>query len=70
MHTKGIDVDLEMMAALAAAVLSQDFRGDFLVKQRLKWNQHVRRLEWEGQFHRMYRMSVTSFNKLLDLLWP
>ncbi len=36
----------------------------------LKWNQHARRLECEGQFHRMYRMSVASFNNLLDLLQP
>jgi len=70
MDTNGIDDDLEMIAALAAAVLSRNFRGDFVVRQRLKWNQHVRRLECEGQFHRMYRMSVASFNNLLDLLRP
>jgi hypothetical protein len=42
---KGIDDDFELIAAVAAAVLSRNFRGDFLVRQRLKWSQHVRRLE-------------------------
>jgi hypothetical protein len=30
MDTNGIDDDLEMIAALAAAVLSRNFRGDFV----------------------------------------
>jgi len=33
-----------MIAALAAAILSQNSCGDFLVRQCLKWTQHVRRL--------------------------
>jgi hypothetical protein len=51
--TKGIDDDFELIAAVAAVVLSQNFHGDFLVRQRLKWSQHVRRLEREGQFQKM-----------------
>jgi len=70
MDTNGIDDNLKMIAALAAAVFSRNFRGNFVVRQWLKWNQHARRLECEGQFHRMYRMSVASFNNLLDLLRP
>ena len=69
-RTKGIDDDFELIAAVAAAVLSRNFRGDFLVRQRLKWSQHVRRLEREGMFRKMYRMSVTSFDKLVNLLRP
>ncbi len=37
---KSIDDDFEIIAALAAAVLSKNFRGDFLVRQRLNWNEH------------------------------
>jgi hypothetical protein len=44
--TKGIYDDFEVIVAAAAAVLSQNYCGDFLVRQHLKWNQHVRRLEW------------------------
>jgi hypothetical protein len=68
--TKGIDDDFELIAAVAAAVLSRSFHGDFLVRHHLKWSQHVRRLEQEGLFQKMYRMSVTSFDKLVDLLQP
>ncbi len=68
--TKGIDDDFELIAAVAAAVLSRNFRGDFLVRQHLKWSQHVRRLEREGLFQKMYRISVTSFDKLVELLQP
>ncbi len=68
--TKGIDDDFELIAAVTVAVLSRNFRGDFLVRQRLKWSQHVRSLEREGQFQKMYRMSLASFDKLVDLLQP
>jgi hypothetical protein len=68
--TKVIDDVFVVIAAMAAAVLSHNFRGNFLVRQRLKWDQHVRQLEREEQFKRMYRVSLASFNKLIDLLWP
>ena len=35
---------------------------------RLNWNEHVQKLQHEGTFNRMYRMSLESFNKLVDLL--
>jgi hypothetical protein len=38
------------------------------MRQRLNWGQHVKRLEWEGQFQRIYRMSVSSFNKVSTCL--
>ncbi len=69
-ETKSIDDDFEIIAASAAAVLSKNFRGDFLVRQWLNWNEHVKRLERERQFQRMYGMSVASFKKLIDLLRP
>jgi len=68
--TKVINDDFVVIAAMTAAVLSHYFCGNFLVRQRLKWDQHVRQLELEGQFKRMYRMSLASFNKLIDLLLP
>ncbi len=46
-ETKSIDDDFDIIAALAAAVLDKNFRGGFLVRQRLNWNEHVKRLEWE-----------------------
>ncbi len=58
--TKGIDDDFELIAAVATAALSWNFCGDFFVRQHLKWSQHVRRFEREGQFMKMYRMSLAS----------
>jgi len=68
--TKVINDDFVVIAAMTASVLSHYFCGNFLVRQRLKWDQHVRQLEREEQFKRMYRVSLASFNKLIDLLWP
>jgi hypothetical protein len=65
-----MDDNFEVIAALAAAVLSTNFRGDFLVRQQLNWNEHVNRLQRERQFQKMYRMSVASFNKFIDFLQP
>ena len=35
---------------------------------RLNWSQHVQQLQHEGLFKQTYRMSLKSFNKLVDLL--
>jgi hypothetical protein len=64
------DTDFEIVAALAAAILSKRYRGDFIVRQRLNWDIHVKVLQHEGQFKKMYRMSLFSFNKLKNMLLP
>jgi hypothetical protein len=62
--------DFETVAAMAAVVLSQKFRGKFIVHQRLNWEHHVKFLIWEGQFKKMYGIMHTSFNKLLYMILP
>jgi len=64
------DDDFPIIAAMAAAVLSRIYRGDFVVRQRLNWNLHVKTLIREGLFKKMYRMSPSAFNKLLTMLLP
>ena len=39
-----------------------------VVEQRMNWAEHIEHLERRGTFHRMYRMSLASFNKLVSLL--
>jgi hypothetical protein len=64
------DDDFPIIAAIAAAVLSCKSHRDAVVRQRLNWNSHVKTLIREGQFKRMYRMSLSSFNKLRTMLLP
>ena len=64
------DDDFPIIAAMAAAVLSRKCSGDFVVRQRLNWNLHVKTLIREGLFKKMYRMSPSAFNKLLKMLLP
>jgi len=40
------------------------------VVERINWHHHVEALLHENLFHVKYRMSIGSFNKLLDLLHP
>ena len=47
-----------------------DFRDPKYTRNRIKWDDHVAFLEKEGQFERMYRMSLVSFNKLVKKLLP
>jgi hypothetical protein len=60
----------ETIAALAAMILSQKFCGDFVVRQHLNWELHIKMLLQEEQFKTMYHMSHSSFKKLLIMLLP
>ena len=65
------DADLLSVAehlCLASALLSS--RNNKITRSRIRWQQHVQLLLHENQFHVMYRMSLRSFNKLLELLSP
>lgn len=53
---------------LASALLA--YRNNKITRSRLRWQQHVQLLLHENQFHVMYRMTIGSFNKLLELLTP
>ena len=64
------DDDLETVLAMSAMILSRNFRGDFIVHHSLNWQHHVKLLLKEGLFKRMYRMSLESFEKLLEMLQP
>jgi hypothetical protein len=61
---------LEMIFSSAAALLASDIRNNVVERQHLNWQAHVRRLRREGAFSRFYRMSYTSFQKLLSMLQP
>jgi hypothetical protein len=62
--------DFPIIAAMAATVLFRKDHGDFVVRQRLNWNLHVKTLIREGLFKQMYRMSPSALNKLLTMLLP
>jgi len=64
------DDGFPIIAAMAAAVLCRKYHGDFVVRQRLNWNLHVKTLIREGLFKQMYRMSPSALNKLLTMLLP
>jgi len=64
------DDDLETVLAMSAMILSHNCRGDFIVRQRLHWQHHVKLLFKEGLFKRMYTMPLESFEKLLEMLQP
>jgi hypothetical protein len=64
------DPDSEMIFSLATALLASDIRSNVVECQRLNWQVHVRRLRREGAFSRFFRMSKTSFQKLLTMLRP
>jgi hypothetical protein len=69
-HGNGTDDDLMDVAAMAAAVLSWQFHGSFLVRQQVNWQMHTRLLLHEKEFKKFYRMSLSSFNILLEILHP
>ena len=62
------DQDESIVAAISVAFIAKDFRGDVVARQRLNWQNHVQTLQREGQFRQMYRMNLTSFNRLLSLV--
>jgi len=64
-RSDGLDSEV---CALAACVLSTNFRGPAMECQRLNWDMHVKTLLLEGSFREFYRMSNNSFCKLLQHL--
>jgi hypothetical protein len=48
------DDGFPIIAAMAAAVLCRKYHGDFVVRQQLNWNLHVKTLIREGMFKKMY----------------
>jgi hypothetical protein len=69
----GIDddeVDDVVVAASAAYYFSRCNRRTNPEWCRLNRSAHVKKLQRESQFHRMYRMSYRSFKKLLYILKP
>jgi hypothetical protein len=66
--SSGSDVSFAEDLCIASIALS--FRADRLAAARMNWNLHVQSLVDENLVHVKYRMSLDSFNKLLDLLTP
>lgn len=66
--SSGSDVSFAEDLCIASIALS--FRADRLAAARMNWKLHVQSLVHENLFHVKYRMSLDSFNKLLDLLTP
>jgi hypothetical protein len=46
--------DFAIIAAMAAAILSCKFCGDFMVRQHLYWDSHTKSLIEEGIFSKIY----------------
>jgi hypothetical protein len=55
-HGNGANDDLMDVAAMAAAVLSWQFYGSFLVHQQANWQKHTRLLLHEKEFKKFYFM--------------
>jgi hypothetical protein len=64
------EVDDVVVAASAAYYCSRCNKGTNPAWHRLSWSAHVKKLQRESQFHRMYQMSYRSFKKLLTMLKP
>jgi hypothetical protein len=62
--------DMSFAEDLCIVSLALSFRADRLVVARMNWHRHVQSLLHENLFHIKYRMSIESFNRLLDLLSP
>jgi len=62
--------DVSFAEDLCIASIALCFRADRLAAARMNWKLHVQSLVHENLFHVKYRMSLDSFNKLLDLLTP
>jgi hypothetical protein len=59
-------LDAAEVICVAEAVLA--WRSNRMTRSRLRWQHHVQMLLHENQFHVMYRMTIGSFNNLLELL--
>lgn len=69
-QTDSEEEDIERLDSIANIELLIETRSDRLFRARLNWQQHVRLLVAEKNFERYYRMSLESFEKLVDLVRP
>jgi hypothetical protein len=72
MHSKNYDYTdgVDEVVAAAAFYSCRHNRRKNTAWYHLNWSVHVKKLQRESQFHRMYRMSNGSYKKLLDILTP
>ena len=62
--------DISFAEDLCVASIALSHRVDRMIVVRMNWHRHVESLLHENLFHVKYRMSIASFNKLLNLLRP
>jgi hypothetical protein len=62
--------NLSVAEDLCITSIALSFRADRLVAVRMNLYHYVQPLLHENLFHVKYRMSIPSFNKLLELLSP
>jgi len=62
--------NLSLAEDICITLLALSSRANWLVVKRINWHLHTQSLLHENLFHVKYRMSLESFNKLLDLLSP
>jgi hypothetical protein len=62
--------DLSFVEDLCIASIALSVRANRLIVVRMNWLRHVESLLHENLFHVKYRMSIESFDKLLDMLRP
>ena len=65
--------DDEIFMILALEELEDDdeiLTNKPLIRNRMNWEFHVQKLEYEGMFNKKYRMSINAFNNLVQTLRP
>ena len=66
-----LDDNLLKILLIYTTLLQQEERSKRSpVRDRLVWADHAAKLEQEGAFTRMYRMTLASFKKLCNVLHP
>ena len=76
-----LDIEVEQQSFLFIAAVALSFLESYEQNskpvripkwehQRIDWNEHVTKLLHENIFHHEYRMSLETFNQLLELLQP
>ena len=62
--------DISFIEVLCVASIALSHWVNRLIVIRMDWHRHVESLLHENLFHVKYRMSLVTFNKLLNLLRP
>jgi len=62
--------DVSLIEDICLASLALSFRENKLLAAQINWHRHVQSLLHENLFHVKYRMSLSAFDKRLDLLSP